>query len=84
MGKLIKISKEVAESIGIVKFRKNNYDCEFNPFCSEQKDGSFLVDEDALSWAKELEEVKLVLDKVDFTKMAVITEKEIDLKEGKQ
>lgn len=81
MGKLIKIPKEQAELIGVIKFRKDDCDCEINPFCSEQKDGSFLMTEDLFISVKEIPEVKIQFDKVDFTSLERITKEQSDLKE---
>lgn len=45
MGKLYKISAETANNIGVVAYGEN---FEFNPYCSEQNDGSFIVNGDLL------------------------------------
>lgn len=82
MKNLIKIPKEIAKSIGIIKYTTTDgRNCEINPFCSEQKTGEYLMDEDTYKKALEIPEVKVVFEKIDFNVLERIAKEEIDLKE---
>ena len=68
-----KISKEDANKVGSFEY-ETGY--EFNPFCSEQVDGTYLVSVDLVEQLKDNENIK----KVDWTKLEVIDETKIDNK----
>lgn len=72
-----KIPKEVAESIGKIKYTIDGRMCEIDPFCSEQKTGEFLITEETAKLINLYKE-----EKIDFDKFVKITEKEIDLKDN--
>ena len=79
MGSLImntfyKISKEDANKVGSFEY-ETGY--EFNPFCSEQVDGTYLVSVDLVEQLKDNENIK----KVDWTKLEVIDKTQINTKE---
>ena len=78
MGSLImntfyKISKEDANKVGSFVY-ETGY--EFNPFCSEQVDGTYLVSVDLVEQLKDNENIK----KVDWTKLEVINKTQINTK----
>lgn len=79
MGNLImntfyKISKLDANKVGSFEY-ETGY--EFNPFCSEQVDGTYLVSVDLVEQLKDNESIK----KVDWTQLEVIDETQINTKE---
>ena len=78
MGNLImntfyKISKLDANKVGSFEYETG---CEFNPFCSEQVDGTYLVSVDLVEQLKDNENIK----KVDWTKLEVINKTQINTK----
>ena len=78
MGSLImntfyKISKLDANKVGSFEY-ETGY--EFNPFCSEQVDGTYLVSVDLVEQLKDNENIK----KVDWTKLEVINKTQINTK----
>ena len=78
MGSLImntfyKISKEDANKVGIFEY-ETGY--EFNPFCGEQVDETYLVAVDLVEELKDNENIK----KVDWSKLEVIDETQINTK----
>ena len=78
MGNLImntfyKISKLDANKVGSFEY-ETGY--EFNPFCSEQVDGTYLVSVDLVEQLKDNENIK----KVDWTKLEVINKTQINTK----
>lgn len=78
MGNLImntfyKISKLDANKVSIFEY-ETGY--EFNPFCSEQVDGTYLVSVDLVEQLKDNENIK----KVDWTKLEVINSTQINTK----
>ena len=78
MGSLImntfyKISKLDANKVGSFEY-ETGY--EFNPFCSEQVDGTYLVSVDLVEQLKDNENIK----KVDWTKLEVINSTQINTK----
>lgn len=78
MGNLImntfyKISKLDANKVGSFEY-ETGY--EFNPFCSEQVDGTYLVSVDLVEQLKDNENIK----KVDWTKLEVIDKTQINTK----
>ena len=78
MGNLImntfyKISKLDANKVGSFEY-ETGY--EFNPFCSEQVDGTYLVTIDLVEQLKDNENIK----KVDWTKLEVINSTQINTK----
>lgn len=78
MGSLImntfyKISKLDANKVGSFVY-ETGY--EFNPFCSEQVDGTYLVSVDLVEQLKDNENIK----KVDWTKLEVINSTQINTK----
>jgi len=72
MENFYKITKAQASLLGKIMYAANH---QFDPFCSEQKDGTYLVSE------KMVLLLKTTLSKVDFTKRPKITEAEKDTKE---
>ena len=79
MGNLImntfyKISKLDANKVGSFEY-ETGY--EFNPFCSEQVDETYLVSVDLVEQLKDNENIK----KVDWTKLEVIDKTQINTKE---
>lgn len=80
--RLIKIPKSSAEIIGRISYVKDGISCEINPFCSEQMDGCYLMDEQTYLSVKDIPEVKAQFDQVDFNSFERITEAQIDLKEN--
>ena len=78
MGNLImntfyKISKLDANKVGSFEYEVGY---EFNPFCSEQVDGTYLVSVDLVEQLKDNENIK----KVDWTKLEVINKTQINTK----
>jgi hypothetical protein len=78
MGNLImntfyKISKLDANKVGSFEY-ETGY--EFNPFCSEQVDGTYLVSIDLVEQLKDNENIK----KVDWTKLEAINYTQINTK----
>ena len=78
MGSLImntfyKISKLDANKVGSFEYEVGY---EFNPFCSEQVDGTYLVSVDLVEQLKDNESIK----KVDWTKLEVINSTQINTK----
>ena len=78
MGSLImntfyKISKLDANKVGSFEY-ETGYG--FNPFCSEQVDGTYLVSFDLVEQLKDNENIK----KVDWTKLEVINSTQINTK----
>ena len=78
MGNLImntfyKISKLDANKVGSFEY-ETGY--EFNPFCSEQVDGTYLVSVDLVEQLKDNENIK----KVDWTNLEVIDKTQINTK----
>ena len=78
MGSLImntfyKISKLDANKVGSFEYEVGY---EFNPFCSEQVDGTYLVSVDLVEQLKDNENIK----KVDWTKLEVINSTQINTK----
>lgn len=78
MGSLImntfyKISKEDANKVGSFEY-ETGY--EFNPFCSEQVDETYLVWVDLVEQLKDNENIK----KVDWSQLEVIDETQINTK----
>jgi hypothetical protein len=78
MGSLImntfyKISKLDANKVGSFEYETG---CEFNPFCSEQVDGTYLVSIDLVEQLKDNENIK----KVDWTKLEAINSTQINTK----
>jgi hypothetical protein len=73
MNTFYKISKEDAETVGY--FEYGEWDA-FNPFCSEQMDGTYLV---SCSLVEELKDNENIM-KVDWSSMTIIDESQIDTK----
>jgi len=78
MGSLImntfyKISKLDANKVGSFEYEVGY---EFNPFCSEQVDGTYLVSIDLVEQLKDNENIK----KVDWTKLEAINSTQINTK----
>ena len=78
MGSLImntfyKISKEDANKVGSFEY-ETGY--EFNPFCGEQVDETYLVSIDLVEQLKDNENIK----KVDWSQLEVIDETKINTK----
>jgi hypothetical protein len=78
MGSLImntfyKISKLDANKVGSFEYEVGY---EFNPFCSEQVDGTYLVSIDLVEQLKDNENIK----KVDWTKLEAINYTQINTK----
>jgi hypothetical protein len=79
MGSLImntfyKISKEDANKVGSFEYEVGY---EFNPFCSEQVDETYLVSVNLVEQLKDNENIK----KVDWSQLEVIDETQINNKE---
>jgi len=68
-----KISKEDANKVGSFEYEIGY---EFNPFCSEQVDETYLVSIDLVEQLKDNENIK----KVDWSQLEVIDETQIDNK----
>lgn len=73
MNTFYKISKLDANKVGSFEY-ETGY--EFNPFCSEQVDGTYLVSVDLVEQLKDNENIK----KVDWTKLEVIDKTQINTK----
>jgi len=73
MNTFYKISKLDANKVGSFEY-KTGY--EFNPFCSEQVDGTYLVSIDLVEQLKDNENIK----KVDWTKLEAINSTQINTK----
>jgi len=73
MNTFYKISKLNANKVGSFEY-ETGY--EFNPFCSEQVDGTYLVSIDLVEQLKDNENIK----KVDWTKLEVINSTQINTK----
>ena len=73
MNTFYKISKLDANKVGSFEYETG---CEFNPFCSEQVDGTYLVSFDLVEQLKDNESIK----KVDWTKLEVINSTQINTK----
>ena len=73
MNTFYKISKLDANKVGSFEYETG---CEFNPFCSEQVDGTYLVSVDLVEQLKDNENIK----KVDWTKLEVINSTQINTK----
>ena len=79
MGNLImntfyKISKEDANKVGSFEY-ETGY--EFNPFCGEQVDGTYLISFDLVEQLKNNENIK----KIDWSQLEIIDETQINNKE---
>lgn len=68
-----KITKAQADLLGKFEYEKDKV---FDPYCSEQKDGTYLVSEEMYLLLKSRGEFQ----KVDFTKRPKIDETKIDTK----
>ena len=73
MNTFYKISKLDANKVGSFEYEVGY---EFNPFCSEQVDGTYLVSVDLVEQLKDNENIK----KVDWTKLEVINKTQINTK----
>ena len=73
MNTFYKISKLDANKVGSFEYETG---CEFNPFCSEQVDGTYLVSVDLVEQLKDNINIK----KVDWTKLEVINSTQINTK----
>ena len=73
MNTFYKISKLDANKVGSFEYETG---CEFNPFCSEQVDGTYLVTIDLVEQLKDNINIK----KVDWTKLEVINSTQINTK----
>ena len=73
MNTFYKISKLDANKVGSFEYETG---CEFNPFCSEQVDETYLVSFDLVEQLKDNENIK----KVDWSKLEVIDETQINTK----
>jgi hypothetical protein len=73
MNTFYKISKEDANKVGSFEYEVGY---EFNPFCSEQVDETYLVSIDLVEQLKDNENIK----KIDWTQLEVIDETQIDNK----
>jgi hypothetical protein len=65
MENFYKITKAQADLLGRFEYQKN---FAFDPYCSEQKDGTFLVSEEMYLKLKE----NSIIKKIDFTKVTKI------------
>ena len=74
MNTFYKISKEDANKVGSFEYEVGY---EFNPFCSEQVDETYLVSIDLVEQLKDNENIK----KVDWSQLEVIDETQINTKE---
>ena len=74
MNTFYKISKLDANKVGSFEYEVGY---EFNPFCSEQVDETYLVSVDLVEQLKDNESIK----KVDWTQLEVIDETQINTKE---
>ena len=73
MNTFYKISKEDANKVGSFEYEVGY---EFNPFCSEQVDGTYLIWVDLVQQLKDNINIK----KVDWNQLEVIDETKIDNK----
>jgi hypothetical protein len=73
MNTFYKISKFDANKVGSFEYEVGY---EFNPFCSEQVDGTYLVSIDLVEQLKDNENIK----KIDWSQLQVIDETQIDNK----
>lgn len=73
MESFYKITKEQADMLGKFLFAPNQG---FDPYCSQQKDGTFLVSEKMYLKLKELSQLK----KIDFTKLSLIEKAQLETK----
>jgi hypothetical protein len=73
MNTFYKISKLDANKVGSFEYEVGY---EFNPFCSEQVDGTYLVSIDLVEQLKDNENIK----KVDWTKLEAINSTQINTK----
>jgi len=73
MNTFYKISKLDANKVGSFEYEVGY---EFNPFCSEQVDGTYLVSIDLVEQLKDNENIK----KVDWTKLEAINYTQINTK----
>ena len=73
MNTFYKISKLDANKVGSFEYEVGY---EFNPFCSEQVDETYLVSVDLVEQLKDNENIK----KVDWTKLEVINSTQINTK----
>ena len=73
MNTFYKISKEDAETVGYFEYGDGDA---FNPFCSEQIDGTYLV---SCNLVEELKDNENIM-KVDWSSMTIIDESQIDTK----
>ena len=74
MNTFYKISKLDANKVGSFEYETG---CEFNPFCSEQVDGTYLISFDLVEQLKNNENIK----KVDWSQLEIIDETQINTKE---
>ena len=74
MNTFYKISKEDANKVGSFEYEVGY---EFNPFCSEQVDETYLVSVDLVEQLKDNENIK----KVDWSQLEIIDETQINNKE---
>ena len=68
-----KITKAQASVIGSFEYAKN---CVFEPFCSEQIDGTYLVSVDLIAELSENENIK----QVDWSELEIINSNQINTK----
>ena len=68
-----KISKTDANKVGIFEYAPNE---EFNPFCSEQVDGTYLVSVDLVNQLADNDNIT----KVNWSGMTIINESQINNK----
>jgi hypothetical protein len=73
MNTFYKISKLDANKVGTFEYEVGYV---FNPFCSEQVDGTYLVSIDLVKQLKDNENIK----KVDWTKLEAINSTQINTK----
>ena len=73
MNTFYKISKLDANKVGTFEYEVGY---EFNPFCSEQVDETYLISVDLVEQLKDNENIK----KIDWTQLEVIDETQIDNK----
>lgn len=78
---LIKIPLEVSKEVNRIRYTKDGCICEIDLRCSEQTDGTFLIDERTYLSAIDTPEAVKIFEQYDFKSFQRITEKEIDLKE---
>lgn len=73
MENFYKISKAQADLLGRFEYATNQA---FDPYCSEQKDGNYLVSEQIYILLK----TRMEFQKIDFTKQQKIDEAKVDTK----